>query len=152
MKSKEFLKNCLQELACKYSNSTIKYYFDTFDNDHYVMIAPESDLQNIMQNDAVDIDREFIAKFPYESISFINENDTLSFDELVFYHLPFVKMITTKVEEQDKRVVNFNITNFLSRNFRVHNKMEYREPLFRSKKVDSSPMPFAGNEEYALAA
>lgn len=152
MKSKEFLKNCLQELACKYSNSTIKYYFDTFDNDHYVMIAPESDLQNIMQNDAINIDREFITKFPYESISFINKNDALSFDELVFYHLPFTKMITTKVEEQEKRVVNFRIDNFYPRNFRVHNKIEYKEPLFRNKKVDTSPIPVVEEDEYAFAA
>lgn len=88
MTSKEFLKSKLFDLTTEYPATTIKYYFDAFDNDHFICIHPKQDLDNVIAKVAMIIDREFINLFPNESLSFISLDQNLSFDELVFEYIP----------------------------------------------------------------
>ena len=46
MNSKEFLKSKLFDLTAEYPATTIKYYFDAYDNDHFICIHPKEDLDN----------------------------------------------------------------------------------------------------------
>lgn len=103
MNSKEFLKKKLEELSSNYPNTTIKYYFDEYDNDHFVCIFPQHDLETIIDNEAMAIDRIFIKKYPSESLSFIEIDDNLMFDELVFAQYPILFNV------QDRTEINFNI-------------------------------------------
>ena len=50
MTSKEFLKSKLFDLTAEYPATTIKYYFDAYDNDHFICIHPKEDLDNIIES------------------------------------------------------------------------------------------------------
>ena len=50
MNSKDFLKSKLFDLTAEYPATTIKYYFDAYDNDHFICIHPKEDLDNIIES------------------------------------------------------------------------------------------------------
>ncbi|HHM0729192.1 TPA: hypothetical protein ACRFJD_002220, partial [Elizabethkingia anophelis] len=92
MKSREFIKKKLEDLTSIYSNSIVKYYYDKFDNDHFICICPISSLQEITDRYSMEIDLEFIEKYPEESLSFIELDENLEFDELIFSYIPESKI------------------------------------------------------------
>lgn len=81
MESKEFVIEQVEKLSKKYPFSNIKYYFDDFDNDHFICVSSKSDLNNIFSEQAWAIDEMFISKFPNELLSFILLEDYLEFGE-----------------------------------------------------------------------
>ncbi len=94
MQSKNFIKNKLQELIEKYNNISIKYYFDKFDNDHFLIISPSEVLNDIVKNHAISIDLEFMDLFPSESLNFILSEEDESYDELVFSYIPKIDSVS----------------------------------------------------------
>ena len=87
MTSKEFLKSKLFALSAEYPATAIKYYFDSFDNDHFVCIHPNSDYNSIIENEAMNLDRFFIANFPSESLSFIEIKSNPSTNSYLYLYL-----------------------------------------------------------------
>jgi len=81
MESKEFVKKQVKKLAEKYPFTTIKYYFDSFDNDHFICVDSKIDLDKIYSKQAWEIDKEFISNFPNELLSFMLLEDYLDFGE-----------------------------------------------------------------------
>ncbi|HBR10665.1 MAG TPA: hypothetical protein DD740_00340 [Chryseobacterium sp.] len=144
MTSKEFLKSKLFDLSAEYSATTIKYYFDTFDNDHFICIHPKEDLDEIIAKVAMDIDREFIKSFPNESLSFISLDEHLSFDELVFEYLP------TSILEI--KTINVLKTKNSSKSH-YSEKISYNQPLFRVRKISKEEILIEKeDDEFAFAA
>lgn len=88
MQSKDFIKNKLIELIERYHNISIEYYFDKFDNDHFLLIHPSKVLDDILKNYAMSIDMEFIDLFPNESLNFIISESYDEYGDLVFSHIP----------------------------------------------------------------
>lgn len=86
--SKEFLMERLELLAQSYPTSIIRYYFDTCDNDHFICVQPEETLVHILDNEAISIHKEFRNLYPRESLSFLDINEDLYFDELLFDYAP----------------------------------------------------------------
>lgn len=144
MTSKEFLKSRLFTLSAEYPAAAIKYYFDSFDNDHFICIFPNSELSNIIRNEALEIDRHFINKFPSESLSFIEIDNNLQFDELVFEYQP-----TSKLE-----VKTINISKLVkTSNSHYFEKSIYKEPLFLVRKIEHKEIIIDKEEnEFAFAA
>lgn len=144
MTSKEFLKSKLFDLSAEYPATTIKYYFDTFDNDHFICIHPKEDLDEIIAKVAMDIDREFIKSFPNESLSFISLDEHLSFDELVFEYLP------TSILEI--KTINVLKTKNSSKSH-YSEKISYNQPLFRVRKISKEEILIEKeDDEFAFAA
>lgn len=144
MTSKEFLKSKLFDLTAEYPATTIKYYFDTFDNDHFICIHPKEDLDNIIAKVAMIIDREFINFFPNESLSFISFDESLSFDELVFEYIP------TSILE----IKTINILK-TTNSFKSHysEKTSYNQPLFLVRKISKERIVIEKeDDEIAFAA
>ncbi|UZU00051.1 hypothetical protein ODZ84_10990 [Chryseobacterium fluminis] len=144
MTSKEFLKSKLFELSAEYPATTIKYYFDTFDNDHFICIHPKDDLEKIIINEAMAIDREFIKKYSMECLSFIALDDSLHFDELVFEYTP------SSILE----IKTINISN-VSASFKSHytEKTSYTQPLFLVRKISREAIVIEKeDDEFAFAA
>lgn len=144
MISKEFLKNRLFDLAVDYPSTIIKYYFDGFDNDHFICIYPNSDLKEIIAKEAIDLDRYFISHFPSESLSFIDADETLTFDELVAEFYPVINSKFTTINFAVNDVVmddNYFESSFYNVNFLTHYKIE-----------DLKTKAVAGCNEFALAA
>lgn len=110
MESKNFVIEQVKELAKKYPFSNIKYYFENFDNDHFVCIGSKSDLDRFFSSEVRKIDDVFIKKFPNELLSFILLEDYLEFGEsgeLIYetklptiHHRMNVKTLSLK-EEKD---------------------------------------------------
>lgn len=144
MNSKEFLRNKLVGLTSKYPSTTIKYFFDAFDNDHFVGILPKSDLESIIENEAMDIDKVFLEQFPTESLSFIEIDETLEFDELVYEHKP-------NVISEFKRI---NLAKVLKQSSAQYSeKMPYLEPLYLTRKIAKEDVVILKEEdEFAFAA
>ena len=144
MKSKEFLKDKLSDLSIIYPATIIKYYFDTFDNDHFVCIYPNADLREIIEKQATIIDRQFINSFPTESLSFIDIEDALTFDELVAEFYPIISSKFTTINFEINDVVtadNYFESSFYNANFSNPYKIE-----------DLATSAVAGSHEFALAA
>lgn len=144
MTSKEFLKSKLFDLTAEYPATTIKYYFDTYDNDHFICIQPKEDLDNIIAKVAMIIDREFIKNFPNESLSFISLDESLSFDELLFEYIP-----TSIIEV---KTINISKT---TNNFKSHysEKIPYNQPLFLVRKISKETIVIEKeDDEFAFAA
>lgn len=144
MTSKEFLKSRLFDLAAEYPATTIKYYFDNFDNDHFVCIYPNSDLDGIIEKEAIDLDRYFISYFPSESLSFIEIDNNLIFDELVCEFEPAIA----------REIKTVNFSNILNKYLNHYTEsQEYKEPIFRVRKLSRDiSMLEKENEEFAFAA
>ena len=144
MNSKEFLKSKLFDLTAEYPATTIKYYFDAFDNDHFICIHPKQDLDNVIAKVAMIIDREFINLFPNESLSFISLDQNLSFDELVFEYIP------TSILEI--KTINISKT---TNSFKSHysEKTSYNQPLFLVRKISKETIVIEReDDEFAFAA
>ena len=144
MNSQVFLKSKLFDLTAEYPATTIKYYFDAYDNDHFICIHPKEDLDNIIAKVAMIIDREFIRNFPNESLSFISLDENLSFDELVFEFIP------TSITEV--KTINILKTKY---NFKSHysEKTPYNQPLFLVRKISKETIVIEKeDDEFAFAA
>lgn len=144
MNSKEFLKNRLFNLSAEYPATTIKYYFDAFDNDHFVCIYPNADLEDIIAKKAIAIDRQFIENFPTESLSFIEVDYNLIFDELVAEFHPVINSMF--------KIINFDVKksfiadrSFESSFYNLHYSNHYKIEDLKTNAV-------AGCNEFALAA
>lgn len=144
MNSKEFLKSKLFALSAEYPKCFVKYYFDSFDNDHFVCIQPKEELENIIKNEAQAIDSEFIKLYPYESLSFIEIDPNLVFDELVYKYSPAAFI-------ENKRV---NISQFLKKYFYHYSeKSSYDEPLYPVRNIASEEVYIEKeDDEFAFAA
>lgn len=144
MTSKEFLKSKLFDLSAEYPATTIKYYFDTFDNDHFICIDPKDDLDKIIISEAMAIDREFIKRFPIESLSFISLKDNLLFDELVYQYTP------SSILE----IKTINISD-IAKSYKSHytEKTSYTQPLFLVRKISKEAIVIEKeDDEFAFAA
>lgn len=144
MTSKEFLKSKLFDLSAEYPATTIKYYFDTFDNDHFICIDPKDDLDKIIISEAMAIDREFIKRFPMESLSFISLKDNLLFDELVYQYTP------SSILE----IKTINISD-IAKSYKSHytEKTSYTQPLFLVRKISKEAIVIEKeDDEFAFAA
>lgn len=141
MKSKNFLISNLKEIVLKYPLSTIAYYFDSFDNDHYICISPSEELNKVIDNEALSIDRQFLKLFPTESLSFISFDDNLSFDELVFHHAPQENFLFKNI-----RVLKITVGNEDTYKFKTTEEFLYPAIVFESKDE------ILEDEEYAFAA
>ena len=142
MTSKEFLKSKLFALSAEYPATAIKYYFDSFDNDHFVCIHPNSDYNSIIENEAMNLDRFFFFNFPSESLSFIEINSNLNFDELVYESKP-----TSILEAK-----TINISRLINKSFSHYSeKSEYNQPLFLVRKIEGDNV-LIEEEEFAFAA
>lgn len=144
MTSKEFLKSKLFDLSAEYPATSIKYYFDTFDNDHFVCINPNSDLNTIIEKEALDLDRFFIRNFPSESLSFIKTDHNLQFDELVYEYIPSPII--------DVKTINFSR---IRKSYSAHysESTEYNQPLYLVRKINKEEIVIEKEEdEFAFAA
>lgn len=141
MKSKNFLISNLKEIVLKYPLSTIAYYFDSFDNDHYICISPSEELNKVINNEALSIDRQFLKLFPAESLSFISFDDNLSFDELVFHYEPQENVLFKNI-----RVLKITVGNEDTYKFKTTEEFLYPAIVFESKDE------ILEDEEYAFAA
>jgi hypothetical protein len=141
MKSKDFLISNLKEIGLKYPLSTIAYYFDSFDNDHYVCISPSEELNKVIDNEALTIDRNFLKFFPTESLSFISFDDSLSFDKLLFSHKPQENVLLKNIQ-----VLKITVGNEDTYKFKTTEEFLYPPLVFESK------VEILENEEYAFAA
>ena len=145
MNSKEFLKSKLFALSAEYPSTFIKYYFDTFDNDHFVCIFPKSDLDIIISEEAQEIDQEFLKLFPLESLSFIEIDNNLMFEELVNEYNPN-PMVEAKT---------INIARLLKKYHSQHytEKSIYQEPLYLVRKIAKEDILIEReDDEFAFAA
>lgn len=144
MTSKEFLKSKLFDLSAEYPATTIKYYFDTFDNDHFICIDPKDDLDKIIFSEAMGIDREFIKRYPIESLSFISLKDNIFFDELVYQYTP------SSILE----IKTINISD-IAKSYKSHytEKTSYTQPLFLVRKISKESIVIEKeDDEFAFAA
>lgn len=144
MTSKEFLKSKLFDLSAEYPATIIKYYFDTFDNDHFICIDPKDDLDKIIISEAMGIDREFIKRYPIESLSFISLKDNLLFDELVYQYTP------SSILE----IKTINISD-IAKSYKSHytEKTSYTQPLFLVRKISNESIVIEKeDDEFAFAA
>lgn len=144
MTSKEFLKSKLFDLSAEYPATTIKYYFDTFDNDHFICIDPKDDLDKIIISEAMGIDREFIKRYPMESLSFISLKDNLLFDELIYQYIP------SSILE----IKTINISD-IAKSYKSHytEKTSYTQPLFLVRKISKESIVIEKeDDEFAFAA
>lgn len=143
MNSKEFLKSKLFALSAVYPATVIKYFFDAFDNDHFICIHPRKDLEAIWQHEARTIDREFITKFPAESLSFIEIDENLQFDELVYAIWPSPVVESKKV----------NISLVPSRSYQHHFQITpYTSDLTVIKIEKEALIVEKEEDEFAFAA
>jgi len=73
MSSIEFVHNWIKKMSQKYPHLKIRYYFENFDNTHYIFLDPIDDyLDGEFGNDAYDFElMEFIPTFPYENLAFL---------------------------------------------------------------------------------
>jgi len=143
MESKEFVKKQVKKLAEKYPFTTIKYYFDSFDNDHFICVDSKIDLDKIYSKQAWEIDKEFISNFPNELLSFMLLEDYLDFGEsgeLVYektYHF-------SKFEINNKNINLFSVKN--------KNDFRYKQDLEFTLKQNDEEKFLLLEEDYALAA
>ena len=120
MQSKGFIKNKLEELIKIYHNISIKYYFDKFDNDHFLLISPSEVLNDVVKNHAISIDMEFINLFPSESLNFIISEEDDSYDELVFSYIPRFDIVA---DSSDVLITNKPTKH--SKGFRIYSSESY---------------------------
>lgn len=76
MEAKLFLKTKLQELADKFENLKLSYFFDNSYSQHVIVVTPSSIyIDDIFAKEQVNLEIDFINNFPYESLYFVeNEN------------------------------------------------------------------------------
>lgn len=143
MESKEFVKMQIEKLSKKYPFTTIKYYFDSFDNDHFICVDSKTDLDNIYSKQAWDIDKEFISNFPNELLSFMLLEDYLEFGES-----------GKLVYEKTYRFSKFEINNKNINLFSVKNKNDfrYKQKLEFTLKQNNEEKFLLLEEDYASAA
>lgn len=76
--SREFLKREIKKIIKNNPNIKIKYYFDCFDEDHFLCFKTQEELDSI---DIKEMDLRFIKKFPNELLSFTLLEDYLEFGD-----------------------------------------------------------------------
>lgn len=84
MEAKLFLKDRLQELADKFENVTLSYFFDNSYSQHVVVVTPANMYSDdVFAKEQVNLELEFINNFPYESLYFVETGNvelTASFE------------------------------------------------------------------------
>lgn len=140
MEAKFFLKQQIEKLTEKYPFITVKYYFDRFDNDHFVCL-PSSELNEILLEEAKIIQKEFIQRFPHQLLSFIEIDEELDFDELVY---------EKKIEVLELNQRNLETFSVKDRNDFVFIENIAEINIEKSNKL--STIAFELEEEYAFAA
>lgn len=145
MESKEFVIEQVEKLSKKYPFSNIKYYFDDFDNDHFICVSSKSDLNNIFSEQAWAIDEMFISKFPNELLSFILLEDYLEFGESGV--LVCDKNFSTSLETISKNLGVFSFKD--QKNFEFKERTEH---FLAKSKQDESVLLSELDEIYAFAA
>ncbi len=85
MTSIEFIKAKLNMLVSLFPTINCAYEFDSFDNTHTVEVSP-SDFYNNTSfcKNLTDIDKEFILKFPFEGLFFIDDKDLMPIKNVNF--------------------------------------------------------------------
>lgn len=86
MTSLEFIKQKLDELVNIFPTIKCSYEFDSFDNTHTVEVLPSSfynNSQNFYQVSEA-INSEFIEKFPFEGLFFIDDTDLMPISNAIF--------------------------------------------------------------------
>ena len=101
MSAKEFLVKSLKKLVKKHPDMVIKYTYDDFDKDHFVSVGPKWAYDLILHGEATRIDEEFIGKFPYDSLSFIEINHKPDFDEVVWEYSPTKAKVQKEFVEEE---------------------------------------------------
>ncbi len=146
MESKEFVKVQVEKLSKKYPFTTIKYYFDSFDNDHFICINSKIDLNNIFSEQAMrDIDREFISKFPNELLSFVLLDDYLEFGE--DGELVYEKNYKfSRLKNNNKNLNLFSVKDKNDYRFLANFELTLRQQKHEDKECASI------EDDYALAA
>ena len=86
MTSSEYLINKLTNLVNSFPTIKCAYEFDSFDNTHTVEISPSEFYNNnqTFYKLSSEIDKEFISKFPFEGLYFIDSNDLIPIQNIMF--------------------------------------------------------------------
>lgn len=143
MEAKFFLKQQIKKLTEKYPFITVKYYFDRFDNDHFVCL-PSSELNKILLKEAKIIQKEFIQRFPHQLLSFIEIDEELDFDELVYEK----KIEVLELNQLNQR----NLETFSVKDRNDFAFIENIAEINIEKSNKLSTIAFELEEEYAFAA
>jgi hypothetical protein len=76
MEAKLFLKDKLQELADKFENVKLSYFFDNSYSQHVIVVTPSNVYSdNFFAKEQVDLEIDFITNFPYESLYFVEKEN-----------------------------------------------------------------------------
>lgn len=146
MESKHFVKEQVEKLAKKYPFSNIRYYFDNFDNDHFICVSLKSDLNDLFSKQAWEIDQEFVKNFPNELLSFMLLEDYLEFGESaeLVYEVKMPILLET-------HMVNFKIPTVEKEKYEFKENIEILN-IARSKSNKHSIIMSEIEEDYAFAA
>ncbi len=86
MTSTEFIKQKLNELVNIFSTIKCAYEFDNFDNTHIVEVLPSVFYKNSesFYQASETINNEFIEKFPFEGLFFIDDTDLMPISNVMY--------------------------------------------------------------------
>ena len=155
MKSKDFLKQKLNELHERFKNLSIKYQYNAYSNMHIVEVLPLSEYK---KNECYldmesDLSYEFDNKFFPESVLFVSSDSLTKISDPEFTIYPE----TTK---ESFTYFNFNISN-LCCNVEINKTETQKTPSFSHSVESVLNVSFVGNgfekvenieHEYSLAA
>jgi len=76
MEAKLFLKDKLQELADKFENLKLSYFFDDSYSQHIIVVTPSNIYSDdVFAKEQVNLEIDFITNFPYESLYFVEKEN-----------------------------------------------------------------------------
>ncbi len=161
MKSIDFVRENIDLLVTKHPKIKCTYEFNNFSQSHYVEILPkEYNLQNDkFMNDEMEILIRFIEQFPYETLTFITDDDLYSIEDSNYIKIgsEYVDQIiefSLKNLAIEKSLLTkglFNIENN-SVNYIIDHS-SYKLAVSKTNS-DSNQEPFfeAGENNYTMAA
>lgn len=80
LKSTDYVVEQLKFLVVRYPEIKIKYYFEDFDNDHYICLDTRENEKLLYKERYIQkFDKQFMLKFPNEMLTFLLLEDYLEF-------------------------------------------------------------------------
>jgi hypothetical protein len=80
LKSTDYVVEQLKFLVARYPEIKIKYYFEDFDNDHFICLDTRENEKLLYREQYIQkFDKRFILKFPNEMLTFLLLEDYLEF-------------------------------------------------------------------------